>query len=48
MALLIKNIRELIQVESKPKLKVSGPEMAKLLRMPGFILKATGSAISGR
>ena len=30
MALLIKNIRELIQVESKPKLKVSGPEMAKL------------------
>jgi imidazolonepropionase len=30
MALLIKNIRELVQVETKPKLKVSGSEMAKL------------------
>ena len=30
MALLIKNIRELVQVENKPKLKVSGPEMAKI------------------
>ena len=30
MALLIKNIRELVQVENKPKLKVSGSEMAKL------------------
>jgi len=30
MALLIKNIRELVQVENRPKLKVSGPEMAKI------------------
>lgn len=30
MALLIKNIRELVQVENKPRLKVAGPEMAKI------------------
>ncbi|MCX6281726.1 MAG: imidazolonepropionase [Bacteroidetes bacterium] len=30
MALLIKNIRELVQVENKVRLKVSGSEMAKL------------------
>ncbi len=30
MALLIKNIKELVQVENKPKLKVAGKDMAKL------------------
>ena len=46
MALLIKNIRELVQVESKPKLKVSGKEMSKLKTIKDAWLYIEGDRIS--
>ncbi len=46
MALLIKNILELVQVENKPKLKVSGPEMAKLKTIRDAWVYIEGDRIS--
>ena len=43
MAILIKNIKEIILAENKPRLKVSGSEMADLLTIPnGWLLVDNG------
>jgi len=46
MALLIKNIRELVQVENKPKLKVCGPEMSKIKTIKDAWVYIEGDRIS--
>ncbi len=46
MALLIKNIRELVQVENKPKLKVSGKEMSKIKTISDAWIYIEGDRIS--
>jgi len=46
MALLIKNIRELVQVENKPKLKVSGADMAKLKTIKNAWIYIEGDRIN--
>jgi len=46
MALLIKNIRELVQVETKPRLKVCGNEMAKLKTIKDAWVYIEGDRIS--
>jgi imidazolonepropionase len=45
MAILIKNIKELIQVEENPRLKVSGKEMAKLNTIKNAWLLISGDRI---
>jgi len=45
MSILIKNIKELIQVEEKPRLKVSGKEMAKLNTIKNSWLYLDGDRI---
>jgi len=46
MKILIKNIKELVQVETNPVLKVSGKEMAELNTLRNAWLSIDGDKIS--